>query len=187
MISQNAGSVTRLNENLSNIEKLKKEIEERESQAKIDKRATLIKELQRYLKIFFGGKYEFDEKNFCIRFKNRALVDDTDNVLSDGEKSILAFCFYLANIHGIVKKESDYSKLMLVIDDPVSSMDYNYVYNVAQVIRDLKNAPYIERLRYIILTHNMEFMSILVRNKIVKQKYLFSDGQFWDFKDDYII
>lgn len=187
LISQNASSVTRLNENLSNIEKLKKEIEERESQAKIDKRATLIKELQRYLKIFFGGKYEFDEKKFCIRFKNRALVDDTDNVLSDGEKSILAFCFYLANIHGIVQKESDYSKLMLVIDDPVSSMDYNYVYNVAQVIRDLKNAPYIERLRYIILTHNMEFMSILVRNKIVKQKYLFSDGQFLDFKDDYIM
>lgn len=187
LISENNDNIAQLNDNISEFEKLKNEIEAKESQAKIDKRATLVRELQRYLKIFFGGKYEFDDKKFCIRFKNKALVDDTDNVLSDGEKSILAFCFYLANIHGVVQKESDYSRLMLVIDDPVSSMDYNYVYNVAQVIRDLKNVPYIDRLRYIILTHNMEFMSILVRNKIVKQKYLFSDGQFMDFKDDYIM
>ena len=52
-------------------------------------------------------------------------------MLSDGEKSILAFCFFLANIHGVVENESDYNRLFLVIDDPVSSMDFNYVYNVS--------------------------------------------------------
>ena len=30
-----------------------------------------------------------------------------------------------------VENESDYNRLFLVIDDPVSSMDFNYVYNVS--------------------------------------------------------
>ena len=76
---------------------------------------------------------------------------------------------------------------MFVIDDPVSSMDFNYVYNVAQVIRGLKKHNRMERIRYIILTHSMEFMSILVRNKIVSKKCILSHGKFTDFKNNYIM
>ena len=128
---------------------LTKEIEEKEGQAKIDKRKTLISELKRYLSIFFKDKYEFDEENFCIKFQDKVLINDTDNVMSDGEKSILAFCFYLANIHGIVSKDADYGRLLLIIDDPVSSMDFNYVYNVAQVIRNIKKNEKITKVRFI--------------------------------------
>ncbi|MBR5507259.1 MAG: AAA family ATPase [Clostridia bacterium] len=167
--------------------KLKKEIEEKESQAKIDRRKMLVNELKHYLTLFFADKYDFDEENFCISFQNKALVSNTDDVLSDGEKSILAFCFYLANIHGIVNKAEDYNRILFVIDDPVSSMDFNYVYTVAQVIRELKKHDQIDRTRYIILTHNMEFMSILVRNKIVSKKYILSHGNFTDFKNNYIM
>lgn len=167
--------------------KLKKEIEEKESQAKIDRRKMLVNELKRYLTLFFADKYDFDEEKFCISFQNKALVTNTEDVLSDGEKSILAFCFYLANIHGIVNKAEDYNRILFVIDDPVSSMDFNYVYNVAQVIRELKKHDQIKRTRYIILTHNMEFMSILVRNKIVSKKYILSHGKFTDFKDNYVM
>lgn len=91
--------------------KLKKEIEEKESQAKIDRRKMLVNELKRYLTLFFADKYDFDEEKFCISFQNKALVTNTEDVLSDGEKSILAFCFYLANIHGIVNKAEDYNML----------------------------------------------------------------------------
>lgn len=166
---------------------LTKEIEEKEGQAKIDKRKTLISELKRYLSIFFKDKYEFDEENFCIKFQDKVLINDTDNVMSDGEKSILAFCFYLANIHGIVSKDADYDRLLLIIDDPVSSMDFNYVYNVAQVIRNIKKNEKITKVRFIVLTHNMEFMSILVRNNVAQQKYIFSNGKFDNFKDQYIM
>ena len=168
-------------------QKLKKEIEEKESQAKIDRRKMLVNELKRYLTLFFGNKYDFDEENFCISFQNKALITNTEDVLSDGEKSILAFCFYLANIHGIVNNAEDYNRILFVIDDPVSSMDFNYVYTVAQVIRELKKHDQIKRTRYIILTHNMEFMSILVRNKIVSKKYILSHGNFTDFKDNYVM
>ena len=137
--------------------------------------------------IFFKDKYEFDEEKFCIKFQDKVLINDTDNVMSDGEKSILAFCFYLANIHGIVSKDADYDRLLLIIDDPVSSMDFNYVYNVAQVIRNIKKNEKITKVRFIVLTHNMEFMSILVRNNVAQQKYIFSNGKFDNFKDQYIM
>lgn len=166
---------------------LTKEIEEKEGQARIDKRKTLISELKRYLSIFFKDKYEFDEEKFCIKFQDKVLINDTDNVMSDGEKSILAFCFYLANIHGVVSKDADYDRLLLIIDDPVSSMDFNYVYNVAQVIRNIKKNEKITKVRFIVLTHNMEFMSILVRNNVAQQKYIFSNGKFDNFKDQYIM
>ena len=168
-------------------EKLSREIDEKESQVRIDKRKKLIERLKYYLAIFFADKYDFDEEHFCVVYQDRALIENTDYVLSDGEKSILAFCFFLANIHGIVEKESDYNKLFLVIDDPVSSMDFNYVYNVAQAIRNIKKEPDISRVRFLILTHNMEFMSILVRNKIVSKKFIMSNGIISDFKNDYVM
>lgn len=169
------------------INDLTKAISEKENKVRIDKREKLIEKLKDYLAIFFKDKYDFDEKQFSVVYQDRALIENTDYVLSDGEKSILAFCFFLANIHGVVENESDYNRLFLVIDDPVSSMDFNYVYNVAQAIRNIKKEPEIGRIRYLVLTHNMEFMSILVRNKIVSKKFLLSDGAISDFKDDYVM
>lgn len=169
------------------IDRLTKEISEKENRVRVDKRKRLIEKLKDYLAIFFKDKYDFDEKQFCVVYQDRALIENTDYVLSDGEKSILAFCFFLANIHGVVENESDYDRLFLIIDDPVSSMDFNYVYNVAQAIRNIKKEPEIGRVRYLVLTHSMEFMSILVRNKIVKQRLLLSDGVISNFKDDYVM
>lgn len=166
---------------------LAEKIKTQEEQVRMDKRLTVITELKRYLHIFFNDKYEFDEKEFCIKFQNRVLIDNTEDVLSDGEKSILAFCFFMANIHGVVSHVDDYEKLFLIIDDPVSSMDFNYVYNVAQVIRDIKKDEKIQKVRYIVLTHNMEFMGILVKNRIIQQKYLLSNGKFNVFKNDFVL
>jgi hypothetical protein len=176
-----------IQDNLETIKSLKETIDDKENQARIDKRQLLIKELKAYLSLFFKGKYEFDEEHFCIRFQDKSLVENAEDVLSDGEKSILAFCFYLANIHAVVQKESDYDRLLFIIDDPVSSMDFNYVYNVAQAIRNLNRIEHMGRVRFIVLTHNMEFMSMLVRNKIVKQKYIFSHGVFKNLKNQYVM
>lgn len=67
--------------------------------------------IERLFGYLFADKYDFDEEHFCVVYQERALIENTDYVLSDGEKSILAFCFFLANIHGIVERESDYNKL----------------------------------------------------------------------------
>lgn len=64
-------------------------------------------------------------------------ISSPDLILSDREKSIIAFCYYLANIHTLVSNDLDYDKIFLIIDAPVASMDFQYVYETAQIIREI--------------------------------------------------
>lgn len=171
-------------EELKSIEQDKKTIEEsikeKEGKSKKSKKDVVIDYLKKYLNYFFHDKYEFDETTFGISFKSHSLDKNATNVLSDGEKSIVAFCYYLASTHLLVENESDYQDLFFVMDDPISSMDFRYVYAVSDIIRGLKNDfPEIggnKNVRYMILTHHAEFMSMLISNKIVAQKWHLKPG-----------
>jgi wobble nucleotide-excising tRNase len=79
--------------------------------------------------------------------------------------------------HIRVTDEYDYNKLFFVIDDPISSMDFHYVYAVAQIIRNIKQHFDISKERYLILTHNIEFMSILTNNNIISNGFILENGQ----------
>lgn len=170
------------------IERLRLEIEQREAQVRVEKRKRVANSLTRFLDLFFDGKYRFDEKEFHITFEGVALGQKITSVLSDGEKSIVAFCHYLAETHVHLVREEDYRKLFFIIDDPISSLDFHYVYAVAQVIRkiedyfDLKGHP-----RFMVFTHNIEFMSILSRNKIVQQRFVLSGGNISQLNEHLIM
>jgi hypothetical protein len=161
------------------IVKLIMNIQEKENLSKIDKKDKVIESLKYFLNFFFASKYAFDEKNFCISFMDESLKNNATDVLSDGEKGIVAFCLYLAMVHTVIEREEDYKRLFFVIDDPISSMDFNFVYAVAQIIRTI-NSCFIEGSfeRFIILTHNLEFMNILMRNKVINQKYILEKNKF---------
>ncbi len=145
---------------------LDKQIEEKESKEKVSKKVKVLDNLKKHLKAFFGEKYSIDN-DFCFKFNKHVLTDNATDVLSDGEKSIVAFCYYLADIHKLVTRDDDYNKLFFIIDDPISSLDFHYVYAVSQHIRNLHLTLNTPRSRFMILTHNLEFMSILIRNKII--------------------
>jgi len=164
------------------------EIREKESKAKIRKKDKVVETLQFFLDYFFKDKYTFDEVKFSIKFLNKHLTNNASDVLSDGEKSIVAFCYYLALVHTTVEKESDYKKIFFVIDDPISSMDFHYVYAVAQIIRRLNKYYEINsHVRFIILSHNLEFISLLTRNKVLDQKYVLSNGKMSDVNDQLVL
>ncbi len=157
------------------IQKLEEDISHKENQAKALKKDKVTEAFEDFLNVFFAGKYTFDKDNFCLKFDIHNLINNASDVLSDGEKSIVAFCFFLAETHKKVEKEADYQKLFFVIDDPISSLDFHYVYSVAQIIRRLNDDsrfPIGDRLRFLILTHNIEFMSILIRNKIIDGRFI---------------
>jgi ABC-type cobalamin/Fe3+-siderophores transport system ATPase subunit len=159
------------------IAKLEESISQKESQSKTAKRDKVIETFQNLLNVFFSGKYTFDKDNFCLKINTHNLIDNASDVLSDGEKNIISFCFFLAETHKRVFKEDDYKKLFFIIDDPISSLDFHYVYSVAQIIRRLNEQfPIGARLRYLILTHNIEFMSILIRNKIIDGYFILEDS-----------
>ncbi len=151
---------------IKTIHKEKKELERQIDEKESKEKVKVLENLKKHLKAFFGDKYSIDD-DFCFKFHKHVLTDNATDVLSDGEKSIVAFCYYLADIHKLVDRDDDYNKLFFVIDDPISSLDFHYVYAVSQAIRNLHLILNTERSRFIILTHNLEFMSILIRNKII--------------------
>lgn len=161
------------------IQKIKKDIGDKENQVKALKKDKVTEAFEDFLNVFFAGKYTFDKDDFCLKFDTHNLISNASDVLSDGEKSIVAFCFFLAETHKKVEKEADYQKLFFVIDDPVSSLDFHYVYSVAQIIRRLNDNsrfPIGKHLRFLVLTHNIEFMSILIRNKIIDGRFILENS-----------
>lgn len=60
--------------------------------------------------------------------------------LSEGEKSLIAFAYYIARLESLSTEEK--SKTILFIDDPISSLDENnifYIYNIIFILLEKKN------------------------------------------------
>lgn len=90
--------------------------------------------------------------------------------LSEGEKTLISFLYFLQLCQG--KKEKDEAILdkIIVIDDPISSLSFNYVYEIAQLIKHtfFKNALY---KQIFIFTHNLYFyheIFIIINNESTK-------------------
>ncbi|MBD5400847.1 AAA family ATPase [bacterium] len=151
----------------SEADKLEEKIKEKEDKENIPAKKRYMETLKTLLNFFFRDKYKVSDAG-VISFKDNDVSSNFDHVLSEGEKTIVSFCYYLAEVHLIVKDESDYNKVFFIIDDPISSLDANYVYNICEIIRGLlAYFPGIKHEKYLILTHSIEFMGILTRNGII--------------------
>lgn len=167
----------KLKEKTATLKKLKEEIIKKEQKARVSKREKVYETLVSALNRFFNGKYQIDKDSFQIKFLGNTVGNNASSILSDGEKSIVAFCWYLAETHTIVNSEDDYNKLFFIIDDPISSMDFHFVYAVAQVIRDIKSIFNISSYERIwIFTHSNEFFSIVTRNNILAHAFMMKPG-----------
>lgn len=88
--------------------------------------------------------------------------------LSEGEKSLLAFAYYIAKLESLSIEEK--SKTVLFIDDPVSSLDENnifYIYNLIFCLLEKK-----EFLQYFLSTHNLDFLKYTNKFSPKKDYYL---------------
>lgn len=168
---------------------LRAEIEKKKVSQKVEKKKLVSETIMKVLDYFFSGKYTLDEKTFRLVFKTKTLEkDQTKNVLSEGEKNIVAFAYYLGDTHTIIEKEEDYKNLFFVIDDPISSMDFTYVYTLSGVIRDIKSIfPKMERVRHFVLTHNSDFIRILSSNKILDKVLLLKNSALHEWNDNFTV
>lgn len=176
-----------INDYNSTIKTLQEDILQKEQNEKVSKKQKVVETFTQLLTKFFGTKYSFDDETFCLKFRNHLLESNASDVLSTGEKSIVAFCFYIAETHKYIEKEEDYSKLFFIIDDPISSQDFHFVYATSQIIRTLNKLFGMQRLRLIVLTHNLEFMSILIRNKIIDQKFILNGNKLDSLSNELIM
>lgn len=153
-----------------------------------DARSRVADTFELLLRAFFAEKYVFDKDRFVLKRGDHEMTRGPHRTLSDGEKTAIAFCYFVACVHRKVSANSDYRKLFLVFDDPVTSMSYDFVFEIAQTLKNLNisnqgevslNPGRIDGNKYqrpelLILTHSSYFFNILLTNKVVDRHAAFA-------------
>ncbi len=145
------------------LEKIDKKLKELYDQKRPD-----IETINNYLKALNLPKYSLD-KDYRIVLNSDALENsEAKIILSDGEKTTLAFAYFLARLKLFYKKE-DLKNLVVVIDDPISSLDEQRIYNttclVAKINQELareKLSNKEDKAQVFVLIHNHTFMARLI-------------------------
>ncbi|QES89657.1 AAA family ATPase [Rhizosphaericola mali] len=87
--------------------------------------------------------------------------------LSEGECSIISFCYFMAKLDDI---HTAGQKPIIFIDDPISSLDSNHIFYIYSLINSELFIK--ERFQQIFLsTHNLDFLKYLKRLKFSKNQY----------------
>lgn len=120
-----------------------------------------IDEINRILKSYGFLNFEIvpaqEEGFYQIQREDGSIADTT---LSEGEITFITFLYYLQLTKGGISEDEVSNERVLVIDDPISSLDSNVLFVVAILIKDIiKNIKTeIGNVRQLILlTHNVYF------------------------------
>jgi len=157
------GDVLRFCEDIKELEALeeeaKKEVDGNNKEiSKLEKETSNIgkalQKINKHLEEFFGRKeilLELDnlKKGYIIKRDG-----DVANNLSEGEKNAIAFSYFIVKTQekGFKIKEG-----IIIIDDPVSSFDSNFIYHCFTLIQKLL----LESGQLFILTHNFSFFNLV--------------------------
>lgn len=99
---------------------------------------------------------ESNANSYSIKRDNGDLALET---LSEGEVTFITFLYFIQLIKGTLSEDGVIKDKVVVIDDPISSLDSNLLYIVSAIIKDLirevKDVSTVKQL--IILTHNVYF------------------------------
>lgn len=80
--------------------------------------------------------------------------------LSEGEKSAIAFAYFLTELKSLRNDEpSKLPNTLIFIDDPISSLDSNHIFQVRSLLKDFFKTD--DFCQLFISTHNFEFFSVL--------------------------
>lgn len=173
-----------ISENQEEVKKLENEIKELEKNMVSIK--PIVNEINTLLKGYGFANFSLacteDEKFYRIQREDGQLVGET---LSEGEVTFITFLYYYHLAKGSLK-ENDISKnKVLVIDDPISSLDSNILFIVSVLVKDLMKEAMEEKTnikQVIILTHNTYFYKEITLECDLKRyqgKY-----SFWIIKKD---
>jgi wobble nucleotide-excising tRNase len=96
-------------------------------------------------------------------------VDVAMNSLSEGEKTLISFLYYMEMLKGSNDDGNvpSMGKTVVVIDDPISSLSVNYVFDIASTIhhelikQDEQGRAKVRQV--IVLTHNLFFLHELLK------------------------
>ena len=124
-----------------------------EKQSKIANTKEAADELNKYLQFFLGHenlKCKIEEDGYAIM---RDSIPASQ--LSEGEKTAIAFIYFLVQL-----KDRDFkmSEGIVVIDDPISSLDSNSIYQAFSFLK----REVAEAKQVFLFTHNFDFLKLLI-------------------------
>ena len=189
ILNETAEKRKRLNDIRIEYKELSDSINIKRNAIKTERKGLIVSIIRKVLNYFFSDKYSFDEETFRLSLRNQPLLEkEAKHVLSEGEKSIVAFAYFVGDTITHINSESDYNKLFFIYDDPISSMDYDYVYTLVDVIREMPSIFNKMRIyRFIALTHNNDFMRILAGNDVTKDNFYLDAGSLNPLNENFSV
>ncbi|PQL92699.1 RloC protein [Apibacter adventoris] len=162
------------------ISKLEAEKANLEKELKDESKAA--EKINKHLTDFFGVdglKLEPSEQQIDEEVKTRFVVKRSNQEaknLSEGECSLIAFCYFMAKIEDELKDIKAKDNLIVYIDDPISSLDNNHIFFMFGLIESIitKTKNYNQLF---ISTHNLEFLRYLKRLTVPFDKIMKGDGK----------
>lgn len=118
-------------------------------------------------------KSKFVQHQYSIHKTNeKKSADIKFKYLSEGEKNILIFLYFIAEYKNtITKQDDDWSSYLIVIDDPISSLTQENSYLLMEILIDfIKKNQYAQ---FILLSHKEYFINNLMRNIPASKKNCF--------------
>jgi wobble nucleotide-excising tRNase len=151
------------------IEKLSEEKRALEAQAKDESKGAEL--VNQHLTHFFGHnelKLVAEGSTPNMKFKIQRDGIDASN-LSEGECSLISFCYFVAKMEDELKDDNNSNKLLIYIDDPISSLDSNHIFFMFSLIESIIAKPK-KYGQLFISTHNLDFLKYLKKLTIPKYK-----------------
>lgn len=163
-ISNIEKALTGINEKIDDkkaeIDNLKAEIEAKSKN--ITSVQPTIDEINRSLKAYGFTNFSIQpaeerENYYCIKRDDGTLATNT---LSEGEETFLTFLYFMKKVKGAIEPARVADKKIIVLDDPISSLDSNILYIVGSIVRelskDIRNGEG-NVTQLFVLTHNVFF------------------------------
>lgn len=123
-----------------------------ENQNKISSSHKACSEINKNLKTFLGTDeiiFEVEEEGYIIK-----RLGETATNLSEGEKTTIAFVYFLIHLSD---RDFNLKKGIVVIDDPISSLDANILFRVSAFVQ----TKLVSSEQLFILTHNYDFFNLI--------------------------
>lgn len=194
----NTDVLDKRSELLKRLESKRKElVKEKDKAPSKEKKGLIIRFMNKLIKTAGVQKYEISE-DFGLLLKTLGEkvydISKLTHFVSEGEKSVIAFSYYLASTLQRIERFEDINDLTLFIDDPLSSNSYNYLHGIGTI---LKNLPELYREvldntndsiapQVFVLTHNLQFYNFLAGNVYKKKSAFFNLELNKDSKSPYL-
>lgn len=112
----------------------------------------------------------------------RADGRDAKKTLSEGEKTFVTFLYFYHLLRGSITTSGITTDRIVVIDDPVSSLDSDVLFIVSSLIKELfaevrKSGSHLKQV--VVLTHNVHFHKEVSYDQRRKTNTSLADETFW--------